>query len=75
MQSQALCQVVPVSRPVWRRVLEDTIERFAAWRRRQRGLKELRELAELDHRTLQDIGWPGDMRRPAPDPALRNERW
>jgi uncharacterized protein YjiS (DUF1127 family) len=75
MQTQALPQVISVSRPAWRRLLEDAIERVAAWRQRRRELEELRSIAQLDHRTLKDIGWPDDMRRRAVDPALRGERW
>ena len=74
MQTQALPQVISVSRPLWRRWLEDTIERLSAWRQRQRELDELRSIARLDHRTLKDIGWPDDMRRTV-DPALRGDRW
>jgi len=33
----------------------------AARRRRER--EDLQTLATLDHRTMQDIGWPDDMRR------------
>lgn len=75
MQTQALPQVICISRSAWRRVLEDTIARVSAWQQRRRELAELRAIAQLDHRTLTDIGWPDDMRRRAVDPALRGERW
>jgi len=75
MHAPALPQVVRVSRPAWRRTLENALDRILAWRQRRRELEELRTMAELDHRTLRDIGWPADMRRQPPDPALRNERW
>lgn len=75
MQTHASPQVVRLSRPAWRRIVEDAIERVAVWRQRQRELSELRALAHLDHRTLKDIGWPDDMRRQAVDPALRGDRW
>jgi uncharacterized protein YjiS (DUF1127 family) len=74
MQTQVLPQVICVSRPAWRRLLDGAIERVSAWQQRRRELEELRAIAQLDHRTLKDIGWPNDMRREI-DPALRGDRW
>lgn len=48
---------------------------LTSWRRakrRQLEWEELQSLAELDHRTLIDIGWPDDMRRRV-DPLDRRQ--
>jgi hypothetical protein len=50
----------------------------AAWsraRRRQHEWEELQSLAELDHRTLMDIGWPDDMRRRCGPVDRRSAQW